>query len=108
MTEQVSGPGLFPRAGMIARLKVGLPDVRTEDPGLNVAERQLTDILDIGSAAKERAQKLRVLDAHLRLAQTVQGLLNGAAPRLSLLYTPVSVEYIKLENPYLTKTDMKV
>jgi hypothetical protein len=108
MSEQITGTGLYPRAGMIARLKVGLPVQNAQTTGPSTAELRLGDILHIDSATKERVQKLRSLDAHLQLAHTVQGLLHGVPPRISPFYSPVSIEFIKLENPYLQKTDIKV
>ena len=86
----------------IARFKTGNSKSSTPmpNPGLTTSERQLADIVDIGSAAKERAEKTRKLDGYLRLFQSVMKFINGTSnSRVSV--QPLEIEYVKLENPYL-------
>ncbi len=98
----------FPKAGMVARLKVGMPVFASPDTGMTRGEKQLRDIVDIGAGSVDRAQKLRELDAHLRLFQSVLKYINGTTARYAPAYTPVEIEYVKLENPYLKKANTMV
>lgn len=95
----------------IARLKFGsTAKAAAPDIGMTKAEQQLSDIVDIGAGTKDRAQKTRKLDAFLRLFQSGLNYLNGtSSPKtLQLSQQSVEVEYVKIENPYLKKTDTLV
>jgi hypothetical protein len=80
--------------GTIARLKVSQPSVTNLYTGLTASEKQLSDIVDIGSAAQERAQKVRKLDAYLRIFNTALDFLNGRVKRYTPQSSKVAVEFI--------------
>lgn len=83
--------------GMIARLKVSAPTSATLSLGLTTSEQQLSDIVDIGSAAKERAQKMRKLDAYLRIFNSALKYFNGMTARYTPQFSRAEVELIKPE-----------
>ena len=94
----------------IARMKVGTPSYLPQTAGLTETESRLADIVDIGSAVQERAQKTRRLDGYLRFFQSFLRYINHDPARLSVRpqISPVSIEYINLENPYKSGIDKKV
>lgn len=95
----------------IARLKVG--DSNKADTtsafSLSASETQLSELAKINPAIRERVEKGRKLDAFLRLASQILGVMNGksstkvTAPQFS----KINIEYVELKNPY-SKTDKTV
>jgi hypothetical protein len=94
MVSSIFDKGTQP-PGTIARLKVSQPSVANLNTGLTGAEKQLSDIIDIGSAAQERAQKVRKLDAYLRIFNTALDYLNGRFKRYAPQFSKVEVEFIQ-------------
>lgn len=92
--------------GTIARLKVSAPSADSLSFGLTASERQLSDIVDIGSAAQERAQKVRKLDAYLRIFNTAIDYLNGRFKRYTPQFSKVEVEFIQPEKKGSIKIDV--
>ena len=80
--------------GTIARLKVSQPSSAKIDTGMTTAEKRLSDIIDIGSAAQERAQKVRKLDAYLRIFNTTLDYYNGRFKRYTPLFSKAEVEFV--------------
>lgn len=91
---------------MIARMKIGMPQIAAVSTQPTPAERRLTDIVDIAMPNQEKMRKLRELDSYLRIFQQGLKAYNGTSSRFVPFYTPVEIEYVRLENPYLTKTDI--
>lgn len=81
--------------GTIARLKVSQTPAASLGLGLTTSEQQLSDIVDIGSAAKERAQKVRKLDAYLRIFNSALKYFNGMTARYTPQFSRAEVELIK-------------
>lgn len=81
--------------GAIARLKVSAPAASSLGSGLTTGEQQLSDIVDIGSASIERAQKVRKLDAYLRIFNSALKYFNGMTARYTPQFSKVEVELIK-------------
>lgn len=80
--------------GTIARLKVSQPSASNLYTGMTASEKQLSDIVDIGSAAQERARKVRKLDAYLRIFNTALDFINGRVKRYAPQFSKVEVEFI--------------
>jgi hypothetical protein len=91
--------------GTIARLKVSAPASASLGLGLTASENQLSDIVDIGSAAKDRAQKMRKLDAYLRIFNSALKYFNGTATRYVPQFSKVEVELIQPEKKPGVKID---
>lgn len=109
MVDGVLGKKVLSTAGMVARLKVGQQSLTAPSIGLNRAEKDLVDIVDIGSGQQDRVQKTRKLDSYLRLFSTALKYFNGTAGKTyTPLYSSAEIEYVKAENPYLKKTDTTV
>ncbi|HEU4838959.1 MAG TPA: hypothetical protein VFS88_06070 [Micavibrio sp.] len=92
MVGIISGAGLNPRT--IASLKVSQPSAAGLQAGLTAAERQLSDIVDIGATARKNAQNVRKLDAYLRLFNRALDYFNGRFKRTNPLFTKTEVEFI--------------
>lgn len=105
MTGIISRAGPNP-PGTIARLKVSQPSAAELQAGLTAGERQLSDIVDLGSATKERAQKLRKLDAYLRLFNRALDYFNGRFKRVNPLFSKAEVEFIHPQKKDSVKIDV--
>ncbi len=81
--------------GTIARLKVSQAPAASLAFGLTTSEQQLSDIVDIGSEAKDRAQKVRKLDAYLRIFNSALKYFNGMTARYTPQFSRAEVELIK-------------
>jgi hypothetical protein len=92
--------------GTIARLKVSSPSVTNLYAGMTASEKQLSDIVDIGSAAQEKAQKVRKLDAYLRIFNTALDYLNGRFKRYTPQFSKAEVEFIRPEKKDSLKIDV--
>ena len=69
------------------------------------AESRLADILDLSPEATKKVQSGRKVDAYLRMFNSVMQFINGSHKTNQPQISPVSIEYVKLENPYLKKPD---
>ena len=103
MVGSIFDKGVQP-PGTTARLKVSSPSVTNFYTGMTSSEKQLADIVDIGSAAQERAQKVRKLDAYLRIFSTAIDYLNGRFKRYTPQFSKVDVEFI----PPAKKDSLKI
>lgn len=103
MVESIFAKSKLPAPGTIAKLKVGKPTAAQTSTSLTSAESRLSDILDLSPEATRKVQAGRKVDAYLRMFNSVMQFINGSyrsnAPQIS----PVTIEYVKLENPYLKK-----
>lgn len=110
MVENILTSTVKQQSMTIARMKVGAPSAPLQDTGLTGAESRLADILDIGAAVKDRAEKTRRLDGYLRFFQSVIQFVNGATSNSALRpqISPVHIEYVKLDNPYAPKMDKTI
>ena len=105
MAGIISGAGSNP-PGTIARLKVSQPSAAGLQTGLTAGEKQLSDILDLGSAAREQAQKVRKLDAYLRLFNRALDYFNGRYKRTNPLFSKAEVEFIRPQKKDSLKIDV--
>lgn len=105
MAGIISGKGPSP-PGTIARLKVSPPSAAALSTGLTAGEKQLSDIVDIGSAAREKAQKIRKLDAYLRIFNTALDYFNGRFKRTNPLFSKAEVEFIRPQKKDSFKIDV--
>jgi len=107
MVESIFTKSGVPAPGTIAKLKVGKPVTVQSSTSMTSAENRLADILDLSPEATKKVQSGRKVDAYLRMFNSVMQFINRSykinAPQIS----PVTIEYVKLENPYLKKTDGK-
>ena len=110
MIENLLTGGTKTQSMTIARMKVGAPSIQSQAIGLTRAESRLTELVDIGSAMQDRAQKTRKLDGFLRFFQSFLRSVNGNSSVSSAMpqITPVEIEFIKLDNPYIKKLDKQV
>lgn len=95
-----------PPLGTIARLKVSPPSGANLYAGMTAGEKQLSDVVDIGPAAQEKVQKMRKLDAYLRIFNTALDLINGRFKRYAPQFSKVEVEYVVPEKKDLLKIDV--
>jgi hypothetical protein len=105
MTGIISHAGPNP-PGTIARLKVSQPSPAELQTGLTAGERQLADIVDISKTAREKAQKLRKLDAYLRLFNRALDYFNGRFKRVNPLFSKAEVEFIRPQKKDSLKIDV--
>lgn len=105
MVGSISAKGSNP-PGTIARLKVSQPSAATLSTGLSASEKQLSDLVDLGAAAKEKAQKVRKLDAYLRIFNTALDYFNGRFKRTNPLFSKAEVEFIQPQKKDSFKIDV--
>jgi hypothetical protein len=96
-----------PQTGMIAKLKVGKAQALQNPLALTSAENRLSDLLDLSPEAKKSVTAGRKIDAYLRMFNSIMQFINGSFKAKPLQNSAVSIEYVKLENPYL-KTDRTI
>lgn len=105
MVESIFAKSGVPAPGTIAKLKVGKPTSTQTSTSLTRAENRLADILDLSPEATKKVQSGRKVDSYLRMFNSVMQFINGSyktnQPQISL----VTIEYVKLENPYLKKPE---
>ncbi len=103
MVDMISGKNAVP-AIKLARLEVSSVSVGESRLGLTQAEKQLTDIVDVGAAAMKRAEKTRRLDSYLRVLNSVWKFVNGTVQTYQPLSSRVDIEYYTPDS----KTDKSV
>lgn len=95
-----------PRPGVFARLKVGSPVAAKVTGGLSGAEKDLADIVDIGTAGRDKITQTRKLDLYLRTYNAVLKIFNGFFSRG---YTPqVSTVEVEFFTPEKKPVDKEV
>lgn len=103
MVDTISGKNTAP-AIKLARLKVSSVSIGETGLGLTPAEKQLTDIVDVGAGAMKRAEKTRRLDSYLRVLNSVWKFVNGTGRTYQPLSSRVDIEYYTPDS----KTDKSV
>lgn len=93
MVDSILGKGVQP-PGTIARLKVSPPSVTNLYAGMTNGEKRLADIVDVGSGVQDKVQKMRKLDAYLRVFNTALDYINGRFKRYTPQFSKVEVEYV--------------
>lgn len=105
MAGNILGTGAQP-PGTIARLKVSPPSITDLYTGMTGGEKQLADIVDVGSGVQEKVQKMRKLDAYLRVFNTALDMINGRFKRYSPQFSKVEVEYVPAPKKDSVKIDV--